>query len=95
MFSEKRIFSVKSCYHVLHNLRLSENSNKPKDGTPLWNKLWNISMPNSSNILGGDCVRIFSPLLIISKNKDLDIFDKCFLCNNCHETCKHIFLNYD
>lgn len=91
-FSEKGLFSVKSCYQMLHKVKFGYDINNEAD-FKFWKTLWYLSIPNKDKHFCWRLCRDIIPVLDNLNKKGLDIPNCCFFCNNNAETARHVFLN--
>lgn len=95
--SANGIFSVKSCYKVMLNLKIQRDDslNKFLPLQPLWKRLWKLSVPNKYKIFLWRLCHNIIPTVLALNSRGLQIQDSCFMCKYANESAAHVFMDCD
>lgn len=91
------IFSVKSCYKVLLNMKIQRDNslNKFMPLQLLWKRIWKLSVPNKYKLFLWRLWHNILPTVSALNSRGLHIQDPCFMCQNAEENVVHVFMACD
>lgn len=88
-YDRTREYSVKSGYKLYVNTKINEASSSSNPMGNVWNRLWNLRIPNKIKIFYQKALNNFIPTHLNLLNRGINSYEYCPICHKYLESTNH------